>query len=98
MAYLASLYLFGYALALIPREVINCSPVIPNLIYSEDVIIILSRLSNFNEMLKVKCLSLPLISLYFLTLQQTQILIVTALNSPILSFYPHKIFRVEQLR
>ena len=53
-----------------PREVINP---FPNLSYFpfeyEDVIFILSRLSNFNEMSKVTYLSLPLISFCFLTLR-----------------------------
>ena len=65
--YLAFLYLCGLALALRLREVINTFPDITKLSFDyEDVIFILSRLSNSNEMSRVKCLSLPLISLCFL--------------------------------
>ena len=53
-AYLAFLYVCNLALVLKPREVINP---FPDLYYfpfdSEDVIFVLSRLSNFDEMSKV---------------------------------------------
>ena len=54
MAYLAFFYFFGLALALRPIELINPFPDIPKLSFvSEDIILILSRLTNFNEMSKV---------------------------------------------
>ena len=64
------LYLSGLTLDLRPRDLTNPFPDPPKLsFYSEDVIFILSRLSNFNEMSKVTYLSLLLISLCFLTLR-----------------------------
>ena len=49
MEYLAFLYFFGVALALIPREFISPFPDLKKLSFvSEDVILILSRLLNFN--------------------------------------------------
>ena len=69
MAYLAFLYFYALALALKPREVINPFPDLYNFPFeSEDVIFILSIMSNFAEIFKVTHLSLPLISLGFLTL------------------------------
>ena len=69
MEYLAFLYFCDPALVLKTREVINPFPDIPNFPFdSEDVILILSRLSNFDEMSKVTYLSLPLIYLFFFKL------------------------------
>ena len=69
MAYLAFLYFYSLTLALKPREVINPFPDLSYFPFdSEDLIFILSRLSNFDEMSKVTYLSLPLISLCYLTL------------------------------
>ena len=66
MAYSAYLYFCDLALVLKPREVINPFPDFSNFSFdSEDVIFILSRLSNLNEMFKVTFLSLALISLCF---------------------------------
>ena len=54
IAYLVFIYLFGIALALGLREAINPFPDLPKLKFgSEDVIIILSILLNFNEISKV---------------------------------------------
>ena len=87
MAHLAFLYFFGLALDLRPREVINPFTNIPKLSFgSEDVILILSRLPNFNYMPKVTYLSLPLINIYFLILRRPQIFMFTAENSPSMSF------------
>ena len=64
------LFFCNPALVLKPREVINPFPVLFNFTFdSEDVISILSILSNFNEMSKFTYLSLLLISLCFLTLR-----------------------------
>ena len=78
--YKKSRYFCGLTLALKPREVINPSPNLSNFPFdSEDVIFILYRLSNFNEMSKVTYLSLPLISLCFLTLQRAHNLVIQLL-------------------
>ena len=79
MEYLAFLYFCGLNLALKPREVINPFPDHSNSPFdSEDVIFILSILSNFNEMSKLIYLSLPLISLCFLTVLRPQFFMFTA--------------------
>ena len=63
MAYLAFLYAFSPVLALRPRKAIKLFPDIPKYILgAEDVIIILSKLTKFNDMSEVMYLSLPLIS------------------------------------
>ena len=86
MAYLAFLYFCGLALSLKTREVINPFPDISNFLFDyEDVIFILSRLSNFNYMSKVTYLSLPLISLCFLTLRRPQFFMFTSENKLSLS-------------
>ena len=60
MAYLAFFYFCDLALVLKPREVINPFTDLSNFTFdSEDVIFILSRLSNFNEMSKMTYLSQP---------------------------------------
>ena len=76
------LFVFFYlSLVLKLREVINPFPVLSNFPFdSEDVIFILSILSNFDEMSKVTYLSLPLIFLCFLTLRRPQIFMYTARN------------------
>ena len=95
MEYLAFLYLFGLTLALRPREVINPFPDLPNHYFdSEDVILILSRLSILNDMSKVTYLSLPLISLCFLTFRQPQLFMFTSEDnfySPV-NFSSHNLF------
>ena len=54
MVYLAFLYPFGHILTLRSIEVINPFLDLPNLSFVfEDVILILSRLPNFNEMSKI---------------------------------------------
>ena len=64
---LAFLYLFGLALVLIPRQVINPFPDPPKLSFgSEDIIFIFLKLKNLNKMSKVMYLPLPLIYLWFL--------------------------------
>ena len=61
----------NFTLVLKTREVTNPFPDFSNFPFkSEDVVFILSILSNFDEMSKVTLLSLPLISLCFLTLQR----------------------------
>ena len=73
MAYLSLFYLCGLTLDLRPREVINPFPDLSNFTFdSEDAILILSSLSNFNDMSKVTYLSPPLISFCFLTLRRPQ--------------------------
>ena len=94
MAYLAFLYFCDLALVLKPREIINHFPDLSYFPFDfEDVIFILSRLSNFDKMskamylslplisfcfFKVTYLSLPLISLCFLTLRGPQFFMFTA--------------------
>ena len=96
MAYLSFLYFCDLALVLKPRELINPFNDFSNFPFdSKDVILILSRLSNFDEMSKVTYLSLPriylcffkvtylsphLIYLCFLTLQRPQFFMLTARN------------------
>ena len=59
MAYLEILNFFGIALDLRPKEVINPFQDIPKLSFdSEDVILILSIMSNLNEMSKLTYLYL----------------------------------------
>ena len=54
MAYLDFMCFYDLKLVLIPREVINHFPDPPKLSFgSEDVILILSRLTNFKEVSKV---------------------------------------------
>ena len=86
-------------LVLKPREVINLFPYISYFPFdSEDVIFILSRLSNFDEMSKVTYWSLPLISLCFLTLRRPQLFMSTARkkNSLPVNFSSQNVFRVDQ--
>ena len=69
MAYLDFLYFFDLALVLRARAVTNPFSDLPNFPFdSEDVVSILFRLSNFSEIFKVTQLSLPFISLCYLTL------------------------------
>ena len=99
MAYLAFLYFCGLTLALKPREVINPFTYFSNFPFdSEDVIFILSRMSNFDKMSKVTYLSLPLISLCYLTLRRPQFFMFTARNkfSLPVNFSSQNVFRVEQ--
>ena len=99
MAYLAFFYLCDLALVLKPREVINPYPDLSNFpLDSEDVIFILSRLTNFDEMSKVAYLSLPLISLCFLTLRRPQFFMFTVINklSVPVNFSSQNVFRLEQ--
>ena len=64
------LYFCDFALVLKFRELINPFPDLYSFSFdSEDVIFIFYRLSNFDGMSKVTYLSLPLISLCFLTLR-----------------------------
>ena len=103
MAYLAFLYFFGLDLDLIPREVINPFTNISKSSFGPaDVILIFSRLPNFKDMYKVTYLSLPLISMGFLTVRQPQFFIFTAVNSPSVkisspvNFSSQNIFWVDQ--
>ena len=99
MVYLAFLYFCDIDLVLKPREVINPFPYISNPPFdSEGVILILARLSNFDEITKVTYLSLPLISLCFLTLWRPQIFMFTARNKFYLpvNFFSQNVFRVDQ--
>ena len=97
MAYLDFIYLFGLALALRPREVINPFPYRTKLSFGyEDVIFILSKFPNFNKIYKVMYLSLPLISLCFLTKQKPHFFMFTSENSPTVNFYYQIIFGVEK--
>ena len=87
-----------------PRELINPFPDIPKLCFgSEDVITILSRLRNFNELSKVTYFSLPLIFMCFLTFQRPHFFMFTSENSLSVKFYSplnlysQNVFRVEQL-
>ena len=93
-------HLCSLTLAVRPREVTNHFPDLPKLSFDcEDVILIFSRLSNFNDMSKVTQFSQPLISLYFLTLRLPQFFIFTAENnfySPV-KFSSQNAFRVEKL-
>ena len=98
MEYLALLFLFDIKLVLRPREEINHFTDIPKLLsVSEDMIIIFSRLPNFNEMSKVMYLSLPLIPMCFLNLQQPQCFIFTSVNSPSVNVSSQNVFWVDQL-
>ena len=93
------LYFCDLTLVLKSREVTNPFPDLSNFpFYSEDVVFILSRLSNFDEMSKVTYLSLPLISLYFLTLRRPQFLMFTDTNKSSLpvNFSSQNVFRVDQ--
>ena len=96
---LASLYLRGLTFVSKPRELINSFPDLSNF-YSDSkyVVFILSRLSNFNDVSKVTYLSLPLISLCFLTLRRPQFFMFTAENnsSSRVDFSSQNVFRVEQ--
>ena len=70
MAYLAFLYFGDLTLVLKSRAVTNPFPDISNFPFDyEDMVFILYRLSNYDEMSKVTYLSLPLISFCFLTLR-----------------------------
>ena len=99
----AFLYLCCLTFALRPREVNNPFPDLPKFTFDyEYMIFILSRLSNFNNISKVTYLLLPLISLCFLPLQQPQIFMFIAENSPSVNFSSHvnfpfyNAFQVEQ--
>ena len=69
----------------------------------EDVILILSRMPNFNEMSKGVYLSLSLILLYLLTLQRPKYFMFKDVNSPSVkvsspvNFSSQNVFRVYQL-
>ena len=90
MEYISFLCFFGPVLALITREVINPYSDLPNLTFdSENVILILSRLSDFNKIPKVTYLSLTFIYLCFLKLLQQQFFMFTAENSPSVNFSLH---------
>ena len=90
MAYHAFLYFDNLTLVLKARAVTNPFPDLPNFpVDSEDVVFILFRLSNFDEMLKVTDLSLLLIYLCLLTLLPPQFLMFTDRNkSPYLWKFP----------
>ena len=91
MAYLAFLYFVNIDLVLISRAVTNHFPD-PSIFtfYSEDVVSILSRLSNFSDNFKISYIfsyvfkvtrsSLSLISLCFLKLHLPQFLMFTETN------------------
>ena len=99
MAYLALLYFFDLALVLRARAFTNPFPDLPNFHFdSEDVVSILFRLSNFSEIFKVTHLSLPLISLGFLTFWQPQSFMFTNWNKSCLpvNFSSQNVFRVEK--
>ena len=69
---------FDLALVLRARAVTNPFPDLPDFTFdSEDVVSILLRLSNFFEIFKVTHLSLPLISLCFVTLRRPQFFMFT---------------------
>ena len=71
-------YFCDLTLVLRARAVTSPFPYIPNFPFdSEDVVSILFRLSNYTETFKVTILSLPLISLCFLTLQRPQFFMFT---------------------
>ena len=75
------LYFCNLVLVLKYREVINPFPDLSNFPFdSKDVIFILSRMSNFDQMSKVTYLSLPLISMCFVILQRPQFFMFTARN------------------
>ena len=110
MAYLAFLYFFDLALVLRAGAVTNHFPD-PSIFTfdSEDVVSILSRLSNFSENFKISYIfsyafkvtrsSLSLISLCFLKLRLPQFLVFTGSNKS--CFLPvnissQNVFRVEQ--
>ena len=97
MAYIAFLYLCGLNLALKPIEVINTFLDLTKSYFgSEDVIFVLSIMANFNDMSKGMYLSLLLISNFFLTLQQPQFFMFTAVNSPSVNFTSQNVFQLEQ--
>ena len=74
-------YLFDLAFFYRTIEVINHFPDLTKQYFgSEDVILILSRLPNFNKMSKFMYFSLSLISLCFLTLWQPQFFMFTGLS------------------
>ena len=86
-------------LVLKSRAVTNPFPDLSNVPFdSEDVVFILFRLSNFDDMSKVTDLSLPLISLCFLTLRRPQFFMFTDRNKSSLpvNFSSQNVFRVEQ--
>ena len=92
-------YFCGLTLALKPREVINPFPDLSNFTFeSEDVMFILSRLSNFDDMSKVTYLPLPLIYLCFLTLWRPKVFMFTArkkISLPV-NFPSQNVFWLEQ--
>ena len=86
-------------LVLKSRVVTNPFPDISNFPFdSEDVVFILSRLSNFDEISKVNYLSLTLISLCFLTFRRPQFFIFTDRKKSSLpvNFSSQNVFRVDQ--
>ena len=95
------LFLFFRNLTLIlkARAVTDPFPDLPNFPFdSEDVFFVLFRLSNFADIFKVTILSLPLISLFFLTLRRPQFFMFTDWNKSFLpvKFSSQNVFRVEQ--
>ena len=99
MAYLAFLYFSTLLWSWDPERLPNPFLISPNFPFdSEDVVSILFRLSNLFEIFKVTHLSLPLISLCFLTLWRPQFFIFTDWNKSCLpvKFSSHNVFRVEQ--
>ena len=90
---------FLLTLVLRARAVTNPFPDLPNFLFdSKDLVSILFRLSNFAETFKVTILSLPLISLFFITLRRPQFLVFTDWNKYFLpvNFSSQNVFRVEQ--
>ena len=90
---------FDLTLVLRVRAVTNPFPDLHNFPFdSEDVVSILFRLSNFADTFKVTHLSLPLISLCFLTLRQPQFFMFTDWNKSCLpvNFSSQNVFRMEQ--
>ena len=90
---------FDLTLVLRARAVTNPFPDLPNFPFeSEDVVSILFRLSNFAETFKVTILSLPLISLCFLTVRRPQIFMFTDWNKSFLpvKFSSQNVLWVEQ--
>ena len=93
------LYFDELTLVLKARAVTNPFPDLPYFPFDyEEVVFILFRLSNFAEIFKVTILSLPLISLCFLTSWWPQIFMFTDWNKSFLpvKFSSQNFFRVEQ--
>ena len=90
---------FDLDLVLRSRAVTNPFPDLPNFPFdSEDVVSMLFRLSNLSEIFKVTDLSLPLISLCFLTLRRPQFFMFKDWNTYCLpvNFPSQNVFWVEQ--